>query len=127
MTVRAIEYRKGIRKSSPIASCTVAATSVGLYTLPTARTCVVRKVVIFNNNAAPTIVQIGTGSTALGTFVQQLPAWYAVNGQDLEITEDQIPNVEFTANLTVQASVAAVAPNNIQVQVEIEEYQGPTA
>ena len=118
------DYRQGIRKASPIASCVAAATPVTLYTLPAGRTCVIRKVHIFNGNAAATLVQIGTGLGA--GYAQQIPSIYAVNGMDLELRQDDLPASEFTATLTVQATVAAAAPNNVQVMVEVEEYQGPT-
>jgi len=90
-----------------------------------AKAFIIRKLTIYNNNAAQTIVQIGTGTTALGTFVQRLIGDYVVNGQSERVIEDGLPEYEFEVAANVQASVAAAAPNNVQVQVEVDEYQGP--
>lgn len=125
MRTQVRHFKEGIRKTSAIASCIVAATPVNLYLLTNARTCHIRKISIFNANAAATVVTIGTGLG--GAFAQRLPNILAVNGQDLQLTEEQIPNVEFSATITVQASVAAAAPNDVRVQVEVEEFMGPSA
>lgn len=118
-------YRRGLRKPTPIASCTVAATAVTLHTLSPGRTCEVRKIRIRNRNAGDSRVSIGTGIPP-AAFVEAMPAFTVVANMETEIPEDLIPNVEFLANVTCQASVAAVAPNDVQVQVEVEEYLGVT-
>ena len=116
--------RYGLRKPSPIGSIVAAATPITVFIHSAGRTLNVRKIHITNRNAAATVVQIGQGLA--GAFVQAIPSYYAVGGgMDLEITEDQIPDVEFTGDVTAQASVAAAAPNDVQIQVEVEEYQGP--
>ena len=120
----AIDYRQGIRKSSGIASMVAAATSVALHTPTANRTCVLRKIHIWNGQAANVTVQIGTGITP--AFVQVYPNIVCVPGLDLELREEDILNIEFTAALTVQASAAAAAPANETCSVEVEEYQGIT-
>jgi len=119
-----MSYKTGVRKTSAIASCIAAATPVALYNLSAGRTCTPKKIHVHNGNPANTIVQIGTGLG--GLFAQQIANILCVPGMDLEMREEDIVGVEFTANITVQATVAAAAPNNVTVQVEVEEYQGPT-
>jgi hypothetical protein len=115
-------YRTGIRKVTAIASVVAAGgvNSVTLHDLPTGRTGIVRKVHIMNNNAGQTVVQLGTGLA--GAYAQAMPGWVVPAGIDVELGEDVIPAFEFTADITVAASVAAAAPNNVQVMVEVEEF-----
>ncbi|RJO60329.1 MAG: hypothetical protein C4542_09565 [Dehalococcoidia bacterium] len=120
--ITAQSYRKGIRKVSPIASCVAANTPVTLYQLTNGRTCVIRKIIAKNENPADTQIQIGTGLGA--GYVQAMPGINLVADQDLQITEEFIPEVEFTADITVQATVAAAAPSEVDIMVEVEEYQG---
>lgn len=111
--------------TSAIASCVAASTSVTLHLLTTNRTVIIRKLHIKNNNAAATMVQIGTGITGVGGgFVQAIPDIEVLAGMDLQLTEDQILAVEFSGNITVQATVAAAAPNNVAVAAEVEEFMG---
>lgn len=124
MTTPVTDYRHGIRKTSALVSVTVPNSGTALYTLSAGRTAVVRKLHIFNNNAANGIVRLGTGLA--GAFVAAMPGWFVVAGQDLWIREEDLEAVEFTANITVSSSVAAVAPNDILITIEVEEYQGPT-
>ncbi len=123
VTVLRNEYREGIRKPSPVASIIAAASGVNLWLLTTGRTAIIRKIHIQNNNAAASLVQIGTG--LLGAFVAANQGWQALAGQELIITERELPNIEFSADITVAGSVGAAAPNNVTVQVEVEEFQGP--
>lgn len=120
-----VNFRYGLRKPSPTALCVAAATPIALYTMPLGRTFVIRKVNVWNGQGAPVEVQIGSGLG--GLFGQLLPSLYAINGMDNEWTEDQLPNTEFVAAATVQASAAGAAPANVRVTLEVEEYQGPIA
>ncbi len=125
MITEKLRERHGIRHTGDMASIVAAATPTSVYLLTTGRTCELRKILISNRNAANADIQIGTGLG--GAFVQRIPQIFTVgSGQDLEITEEQIPNYEFTADITAQSSAAAAAPNDVQIQVEVEEYQGPT-
>ena len=124
MPLQTLDYRKGIRKSTPVASVTVAATAVTVHTLSAGRTVEIKKIIVDNRNVAPGFLSIGTG---LGVaFVAAMPPFLILNGTDIEFTEDMIPDVEFTANITVQMSVASVAANDTLVQFEVSEIMGPT-
>jgi hypothetical protein len=113
-----------LRKASPIASCTVAVTAVALHTLSPGRSAIIRKLRVRNRNAGATVVQIGTGLG--GALVEAMPGFTVLAGLETEIPEEQLPEVEFFANITCQATVAGVAPADVQVQVEVEEYLGVT-
>ena len=124
MITEQLRERYGIRHTGTMVSIVAAATPTSVYLLTTGRTCEIRKIMISNRNPANANIQIGMGLGA--AFVQCIPQIFAVgSGQDLEITEEQIPNFEFTADITAQSSAAAAAPNDVQIQVEVEEYQGP--
>lgn len=109
--------RPKVRKPSAIITTAIAATPENLY-LRTAggqnpRTVILRKINAYNAVMATTLM-IGTGLGA--GWAQQWITWRLVNNQDNEWTEDQIPEIELGANLTVQTDVAGVL-----VQVEVEE------
>ena len=117
-------YRKGLRKVSATVSHVAAATPANQYLLTAGRTCVIRKLIVRNRSGANVWVDIGTG---LGVaFVRSGPSFYAINGTINIWTEEEIPEVEFSANITAQVSAAAAAPADVEVTVEVEEYQGPT-
>ena len=125
----ATNYREGIRKSGAMVSVVAAApnNAINCYLLTAGRTCILRKLTIHNRNAANTVVRVGTGVGA--AFVQAMPGWAVPTGQDREIGEgsmEPIVDLEFTANITVEATAAAAAPNDVQVLAEVEELQGPT-
>lgn len=124
MTVVHKPWRKGIRKVSAIASAVANNTPVTLYQLTAGRTCVVRKLHIYNDNAAQSVVQLGTGGA--GAFTQRIPGFLAMPDMETIYREDDLLEYEFTADITVQASVAAADPADVEVMVEVEEFQGPT-
>ncbi len=99
-----------------------AASAVAVYLLSTGRTCTIKKVHIANRNAANLQILFGTGLA--GAFAQSIPSILVPTGTDRELTEDELADLEFTADITAQPSVAAAAPNDIQVMVTVEEYQG---
>jgi len=101
----------------------IAATPVAAYLLTTGRTCKIRKIHLFNGQAAPVLVDIGT---ALAPLVPAIPPIYIVNGMELVLREEDIPDVEFTADITVQASAAGAAPADVRCVLTVEEYLGPT-
>jgi len=115
------QWRTGVEATSPIASCVAAATAVNLHLLKTNRTCKIRKIHIWNGQLAPVTVDIGIG---LAPLVPALPPIFVVNGMELMLREEDIQDVEFNANITVQASAAAAAQNDVRVQVTVEEYLG---
>jgi hypothetical protein len=116
--------KNGLRKTSGLVANVAATTPLTLYILSPGRTATVRKIHIFNGQGAPVTVQIGQGLG--GLFVQTLGTFYAINAIDLEVIEEEIPGVEFSANITMQVSAAGAGAAAVTVQVEVEEYQGPT-
>lgn len=122
MSLHQKPYRTGIRKVTSMASIVAAATAVTIHDLPTARTGIVRKVHIMNNNAAQVVVQLGTGLA--GAYAQSMPGWVVPSNSDRQLTEDELPGLEFTADITAQSSAGAAAPNNVQVMLEVEEFLG---
>lgn len=121
------EYRKGVRLPSPVVSCTVAATSVSLYNPNVnsdGQTCCIRKISVKNNQVGQVVITIGTG---VSPTVAGIPPFTVPGGQDTQIPEDLIPNTEFGGQITVMSSAAGVSPNDVQVQVEVEQYSGATA
>jgi len=116
------DYKHGIPAVSPIASIIAAATGTLVHTLPATRTCRARKIHIFNHNAATANVSLGTGLA--GLFVPAMVAWQVLAGMDLIVEEGQIPDFEFTANVTASSNVAGAAPANVEIQIEVEEYLG---
>jgi len=113
-------YRRGVRKASPVASVVAGASGTLVKALPPNRTAEIRKIRIFNHNGAATSVTFGAG--LLGAFVGATEPIPVLNGMDLILTEDQIPDTEFTANITASCTVAAAAPANVEIQIETEEY-----
>ena len=110
---------RGIRKNSAV--ITVAAAGVAnpenLYLQSAggtvARTVILRKV--WAHSAIGNVtVTIGQGLGA--AFGALFPPFYILNGFDVHITEDEIPEVEWNGNLTVWADILGV-----MVQVEVEE------
>lgn len=93
------------------------------------RTIVIRKIMWYNNTGAAATIQFGT-QNAVPAFVQLLPTIFCPNGFDGELTEAELPYVEFVTataqalpavrfdgNIYVLGSVAA-----IEVSVEVEEF-----
>jgi len=113
-------YRQGVRKAGAMVALT-AATPANAYLLSAGRTAVIRKLQCYNGAGANGILQIGTGLAP--AFVQAMPSIAIINGMDLEIREEDLPELEFTATITVQSSVGAA---NVQILLEVEEFQGPT-
>jgi len=112
-----IQAARGIRKSSAIITVAAAATPENLYLISAggtiSRTVILRKILCYSN-VGNAVVDIGTGLAA--AFANIIPSILVVNTFDTEWTEDEIPEVEVAANLTVQSSVLGV-----MVMVEIEE------
>jgi hypothetical protein len=115
-----MEYKqpiRGIRKPSALVN-TVAATPVTLYQRSAGgqnpRTVIVRKIMAFGG-AGNAILQIGTG---LAPFAAIFPSLFVVAGHDAEWTEDELPEVEVGADITMNCDVG-----NVVVQVEVEEIE----
>ena len=106
---------RGIRKSSAIITLAAAGagTAENLFLQSTNRTVILRKVFAYSNIGNVTI-QIGTGLA--GLFAPIIPPFQVLNGFDFQLIEDEIPEVEVNANLTVLADILGCL-----VQVEVEE------
>ena len=118
--------RNGIRDASLVASVTAANTATLVYTLPyDGQTAIIRKVMVNNRQSAPVTVTFGTDLSS--TFAAQLPGLYAINGQDNEWTQDQLPAYEWSSAINVEVTAAAASPNDVQVMIEVELFGGSSA
>ena len=112
-----MDNRPMIRKSSAIITIAANATPETLYQRTTgsqnARSVILRKVMTYNAVGATTL-RIGTGLG--GAFANIIPTLRLVNNMDDQWTQDQIPEVEVGADLTVQTDILGV-----MVQVEVDE------
>lgn len=112
-----VQPARGIRKPSAIIIVAAPATPENLYLVSVGgtvgRTVILRKIMCYSN-VGNCVVDIGVGLAPV--FANIIPSIFVLNGFDNEWTEDQIPEVEVNANLTVQSTIALV-----QVQVEVEE------
>ena len=76
-----------------------------LHTLPTGRTCKITKICAYNNTGANLTLLFGTRDRAVApALVQLLPDLVAINAFDNEWTEEDLPAVEFAADLTPLAA-----------------------
>lgn len=129
---------KGIRVSGPLVSIVAAATSTIVYTLGTTRPerVIIRKVLIFNRQAATILLSIGFDTVA-AVFTQVLPQLSAVANIPVTYNEDDLPICGNTpegfqadtaavtgtlGNIVAQASAAAAAPANVLIRVEVEIF-----
>ncbi len=51
-------------------------------------------------------------------------AYECINGMETTIEGKDLLGVEFNAPITASATVAAVAPGHVEVQIEVEEFIG---
>ncbi len=78
----------------------------------------IKKMVVYHS--AGCLLTIGETPPA-GVFTQRLPLLPVLAGVLNIFTEDDLPAFEFRGNIQAQASVAAAAPNDVQVTIEVEE------
>jgi len=108
---------RGIRKSSAIITAAAPATPENLYLLSVAgtvtRSVILRKIWAWSAVGA-SITQIGQG-LGIG-FAAIIPPFLVLNGVENIWDENDIPEVEIVANLTVQSVLAG-----IMIMVEVEE------
>jgi hypothetical protein len=135
------EIRIGIRKpnNSPFATRgLVTSTLAGpdlchlLPRFPYNRTARIRKIAWSNNTGFPAFLIFGTVTNVLpvapGTFVPLFPAITAITGFDGELTEPELPDVEFYPDRTALAAgltgdiylMAGLA--GVLVRLEVEEF-----
>jgi hypothetical protein len=121
----------GIRKANnqPVATGGLVTTTAGpdlCHTLPAGRTAKIRKIMWYNNTGAAATLIFGTQNNVAG-WVPLLPTIDCLNTFDGELTEAELPDVEFvndrtpaagmTGNILVQASVAGIL-----LRLEVEEF-----
>lgn len=115
--------RLGVRITPAMGSLVAAATSVTLHAITPGRTAIIRKVIIANRNPANTVVSLGEAD-----FTQRIPDFFVGAGLDLELTEEELPRYEYRSlagaavDIVARASVAAAAPDDVQVLIEVEEF-----
>ena len=115
----------GIRVTSPRVNLVAAATPLTVLdlTVPTgqvARTAFIKKIMIYNGQAADVLVSIGTGLVALTFATRLIPRIRAIAGFHTTLEEDELPSVRFEASITAQASAAGAGDLGVEVQVEVE-------
>ena len=125
--------RVGVRRTSAMASITVAATTTLIHQITPGRTAIIRKIMWANRNAATGRLRFGSTDAAAGgaggVYAQRIPEIFIGAGLSGELTEEDLPNYEFrtlvdvNTDIVAQSSVAAVAPNDIQVTIEVEEFE----
>ncbi len=102
-------------------SFVAAATPAILYPRGTSlpqRTLRLKRIMAYNGQAADVILEIGTG---VAPFVRILPRITLVTGFHFIMDERECPGVKFEADITGQVSAAAAVPNDIEVQLTVEE------
>lgn len=118
-------YRYPIRKETQMAALVAASAPVTLHILSTGRTCKLRKLHAYNGSAVSALLEIGTGLA--GAFARTHPRILVLAGNDVELPEDLILGVEFSANITITTTAAVgAAPLDLQVRGEVDEYTGPS-
>lgn len=104
----------GALKTAPRGNIAVINTAQNAHLLTAGRRGYVRKITLANNAAGDGWVRIGTG--LLAAYADVLPRYRLLNNMNLTILEDEIPDAEFLANPTIQATVQPV-----EYQLEVEE------
>jgi len=108
----------------PITNIAAAATGTAVFQRSTfaqqvgTRSLRIKRLVVRNNGAGTQWIGIGTGLG--GAFVPSIPYLQTMNNLDIEWGEDDLPDVEFFADMTASL-VAIVAGGSVDVQVEVAE------
>ncbi len=126
----------GVRKSSGLISVVAATTTTAIWTLTGLRRAVVRKLRVFNHQAANITLQLGYDTLA-AAWTPVMPDFFCIAGMDNNWQEIELPNsgntpqgfqidttavTGFAGVIACQASAAGAAPLDIEVQVELEIY-----
>lgn len=77
----------------------------------------IKRVKGINLAGANTDIHIGTGVG--GAFVAMVPALHTFNGLNFDFVENDLPEVEFAADMTCYPD--AVGAGGVTIQVEVEE------
>lgn len=125
---------EGIRITGGLASITVAATTTTLHTISTGKRAIIKKIRVNNRQGANVNLTIGYNTLA-AVWTPVMPNLVCMPGEnswsetDLPICgntpegfqADSTAVTGFGGNIAARASAAAVSPNDIQVQIEVEE------
>jgi len=119
-------YDKGVRLQGPVTNLAAAlvAFAVVIFQISNfvqlvgTKSVIIKRIKLWNNAAGNTTVIIGTGAGA--GFAQALVPYYTINGMNLVIEEEELPETELFADITAYP-VALVAGGSIDIQVEISE------
>lgn len=121
-----VDYLAGKRKQGAVVNLAAAgvANAAVIFTTSTfagmqgAKTLVIKRLKIRSNAVgADTWVHVGTGVG--GAFVEGIPPLRLINNTTIDFAENDLPQVEFNANLT--AFPDAVGAGSVDIQVEVEE------
>lgn len=118
-----MEDRLGIAKVGDRTSIIAAATPTLLYPVTPGRTAKIKKIIAYNGQAADVVLEIGDGAAA--AFVRRFPRIRLITGFHTTIPVDELPEHEFAPanDIYGQASAAGAAPLDVEVKVEVEEYE----
>ena len=113
-----METRPRISKAGNLVANVAATTPITLYQVTTGKTAILKRLLGFNGQGANVLLEIGTG---LAPFVRRLPRIQLIAGTHENLGELDIPQVEFSADITMQVSAAGAAPADVQIVCEVEE------
>jgi len=124
-----MQARKGVRLQGPVVEMTTQGVANAINNLLFqvsnyaaqigVRTFRLKRVKGYNEGLADTIIHIGTGSGA-GVFAHMIPPLYIISLMNFDFVEADLPEVEWTVDMTCYPDAATVA-NSVWIQVEIEE------
>ena len=103
-------------------SMVAANTTYTLYQISPGNKARIKKIIVTNRTGANGYLRLGYGA-----FTQVFPDILIINGVDLELTEDDLPEYWWretgssTTDIVAQSSVGAASPTDVQVFVEVEE------
>ena len=120
-------YDKGVRLQGPVTNLPDALVANALVIfqisnfaqLVGTKSVIIKRIKMWNNAAGNTTVIIGTGAGAGFNPLLMVPL-YILNGMTDDYPENDIPEVEFFADITAYPT-ALVALGSIDIQVEVEE------
>ena len=118
-----VELLRGTRLQGPVTVMAAAgvANAVAIFQVSTfaaqvgTRTFHLKRIKGLNAALADTLIHIGTGVGV--AFVDSIPPLLTINGMNFDFVEDDLPEVEWSVDMTCYPVAATVT-----IQVEVEEY-----
>ena len=116
----------GYRLQGPVTNLTVAGVAAAAVVfqisnfaqLVGTKSVILKRIKMMNNALGNQVIIFGTGAGA--GFAQLVPGLVTLNGLNADWEEEDLPEVEFFADITAYP-VALVAAGTIDIQVEVEE------